>query len=180
MTAAADQGLPLRSRGIHVDPMGNGISYYWHREPGHPDDSQLDREQRERTIVALYAGRIAQQLFFPDTPQENWQADEVVTNKLLDEMHLADRQGTARKLREQAISLVERRWLVIEALARTLLARPISPQPQCEITQNWSKGQTTLEKQMTGSEIVEFFNCFGIVTHIISDAVGSYEPPDQI
>ena len=179
LTAAADQGMPLRDRGIRVDPAGNGIAYYWHREPGDSADSQRDREQRERTIVALYAGRIAQQLFFPDTPQEAGQADDVKTHRLLDEMHLADRQGTARTLCERAKELVERRWPVIESLARNLLARPISPQPQCEIEENWSNGQTTEERRLNGPEVVEFFNSFGIATHIVSDEVGTYEPPDQ-
>jgi hypothetical protein len=86
LTAAADQGMPLRSRGIHVDPKGNGISYYWHREPGDLANSQKDQEQRRRTILALYAGRIAQQKFFPDTPREAWEADDRKIHALFDEM----------------------------------------------------------------------------------------------
>jgi hypothetical protein len=60
ITAAVVQQMPLRSHGIHVDPKANGIAYYWHREPGDLANSDRDLEERERTIVALYAGRIAQ------------------------------------------------------------------------------------------------------------------------
>ena len=173
MTAAAVQQMPLRSRGIHVDPKGSGIAYYWHREPGDPADSQKDREERQRTIVTLYAGRIAQQKFFPDAPEEDWQADDKKMHTLLDEMHLAERQAVEDEMWERARELVDRRWPVIAALAKTLLAKPLSPQPQCEIEENWSRGGTSAEKWMSASEVVEFFNKFEIPTHIRPDSGGS-------
>lgn len=176
MTAAADQGMPLSSHGIHIDPQGNGISYYWHREPGDPTNSPRDQEERERTIVALYAGRIAQQKFFPDAPQEAWEADDGKIEALLDEMCTADRSAIAARLLEQARGLVERRWHVIEALAGALLAKPLSPQSERETHKNWSRGQSSVEKRMSASEVAEFFNNFRIQTSIVPDSVGNYDP----
>jgi ATP-dependent Zn protease len=72
---AALQGLWLRTRGIHVDQEGNGITYYGHRLPGDFSNSARDQQERERTIVALHAGRIAQVRVFPECPEANWATD---------------------------------------------------------------------------------------------------------
>ena len=55
--------MPLRKRGVHVDTIGNGISYYWFRVPGDPNNNQADVLERERTIISTYAGFNAQKKF---------------------------------------------------------------------------------------------------------------------
>src|SRR5713226_9099367 len=68
ITAAVVQGMPLRERGIHVDPTGRGIAYYWERESGDLENTEQDQEERKLTIVALYAAHAAQLNFMPDCP----------------------------------------------------------------------------------------------------------------
>lgn len=61
MVAAVLQGLPVRGRGIHIDTEVSGVAYYCHRKPGGLGTSEQDRLELQRTIIALYAGRAAQE-----------------------------------------------------------------------------------------------------------------------
>jgi hypothetical protein len=113
---AAGQGLWLRARGMHIDPEGSGITYYAHRLPGDLSASAKDQEEREKTIVALYAGRIAQARIFPECPEENWAADVGVVNALLDEMFATDataRSAADESLQQDAYDLVGGHWAVV-------------------------------------------------------------------
>lgn len=145
ITAAAVQQMPLQERGVHVDSEGGGISYYWHREPGDRSNSAQDQLERERTVIAIYAGRVAQERFFPYCPEDAWSGDEVKCCALLEEMYPADldAQGAARNtLLGKAAGLVAQHWSVIEGLARALLAKPYVAQPETEI----QEGLVTCEK----------------------------------
>ncbi len=44
--------MPLRNRGVHMDTIGSGISYYWFRTPGDPNNTPDDVLERERTIIS--------------------------------------------------------------------------------------------------------------------------------
>jgi hypothetical protein len=60
--------MPLRNRGVHIDTIGNGIAYYWYRTVGDTNNTPADIAERERTIIAAYAGYIAQEKFYPKCP----------------------------------------------------------------------------------------------------------------
>lgn len=167
VTGTALQGMPLRQGGIHVDSEGSGVSYYWHRSPGDPAMSTSDQLERQRTVIALYAGWISQTKFFPDPrcPQEAWASDRATICKLLKEMHPTDpvAQSAAQEIfRNKAEEIVSQNWSVIEGLALTLLAKPETPQPQTEIVAGWSQGKRKVERWMRGSEVAELLRKLGV------------------
>ncbi len=173
--AAAVQEMPLQEWGIHVDPEGSGISYYWDRKPGDFANSERDTLERERTIVAIYAGWVAQRTFFPDCGGEGWGSDEKKVQALLDEMQLPDRKTTIGILWGRASELVAQRWSVIKALAKALLAKPCTLQPAREVTENWSGGKTSLEKFMTGPEVLDLLQEFQIRARVCVDSAGRHD-----
>ena len=175
--AAAIQMMPLRERGIHVDLKGSGISYYWHRIPGDLENTRQDRVERERTITAIYAGWIAQKIFFPDCSERDWDGDRREVTSLLDEMYSTDvnaRTAAHAEVWEKARKLVDQHWSIIDSLAKSLWAKPTTHQSPAEIEQNWSHGQTTLEKCMSGTEVVELFKKLGIDCHVRGESDGKY------
>jgi hypothetical protein len=177
ITAAVIQKMPLREWGIHVDLRGSGISYYWHRTPGDLQNTEQDRIERELTITAIYAGWVAQQAFFPDCPESDWYEDSRTVGLLLHEMYSTDlnaRTAAESELREKARKLVAQHWSIIASLAKTLWAKPTTQQSPAEIEKNWSHGHTTLEKRMSGSEVVEFFKKLGIPCHVRGESEGEY------
>jgi hypothetical protein len=160
LTAAALQDLPLLDRGVHIDDKGHGVSDYCHRVPGDKRNEECDIAEREKTILALYAGEVAQRRFFSDCSEDCWKHDRRVVSLLLDEMNLDEQTRTDKEntLKDKSRELVLRKhWLLVESLAKTLLAKPLTQQPPIEIECNWSKGQTNMERWMKGTEIVEFF-----------------------
>jgi hypothetical protein len=111
------------------------------------------------TITAIYAGWVALKNFFPDTPERDWDGDRREVGLLLDEMRFTDvnaRTAVQTEIWEKARKLVAQHWTIIESLAKTLWAKPTTQQSPAEIERNWSHGQTTLEKCMSGAEVVEF------------------------
>jgi len=166
---ASVQGLWLRARGIHVDPEGSGISYYGHRMPGDLSVSAKDQDERERTTLALHAGRIAQRRVFPECPDENWVADADVIGALLEEMVGADlkaRSVADETLRQRGQELVDKHWAPIQSLATELISKPWTEQPPIEINENWSRGKSRIERWLPGSEIIRILTAFGIRTEL--------------
>ena len=118
--AAAVQEMPLRDRGIHIDPNGSGIAYYWRRLPGDLARSRRDDLERKKTIIALHAGSLAQARFFPDCPADNWHSDGDLIAALLKEMYPNDDRGEKRAnndFRHEAERVGDQHWPVIAALA---------------------------------------------------------------
>lgn len=181
-TAAVLQEMPLRQRGIHVDSEGSGISYYWHRLPGDLANSENDQFERERTVIALYAGITAQRKFYPDCPEEDWASDRATICALLEEMHPADpaaRSAAQNNLEEKAEQLVSQNWPIIEGLASALVDRPYTPMPPIEIEENWSHSKKKIEKWMQGTEVVEFLKKFQILAYILPDSPGKHDPKSK-
>src|SRR5205823_6180604 len=83
---AAVLRMPLREGGLRVDSKGSGLAQIWRRSPGDSHNLPADVKERECSIVMLYAGLVAQQLFFPGSPPSDAAHDELVTNQLLSEM----------------------------------------------------------------------------------------------
>jgi hypothetical protein len=154
---------------MHVDPEGSGITCYGHRLPGDLSNSAKHQQEREKTIVALNAGRIAQVRVFPECPDANWAGDVDVVGALLDEMFTTNpnaRSAAAESLQQQAEDLVRRHWRPIHGLATELLSKPWTDQPPIEIKENWSRGKTTLERWVPGSEVVRLLSSFGIAAEL--------------
>lgn len=171
--AAAIQEMPLRDRGIHVDPNGSGIAYYWRRVPGDLARSRGDQLERMKTIIALHAGSLAQARFFPDCPADNWHSDGELIAALLKEMYPNDaaaREHADNGFRQGARRLVDQHWSIIAALATTVLSKPWTPQPPIEIKQNWSRGKASLEKCLTAAEVAELLDRFGVRAVIQPDS----------
>lgn len=166
IVAAVLQGMPIQHGGIHIDMEGSGVAYYCHRLPGVPGHSESDRDEREKTIVALYAGRIAQFKSFPnidcrDYP-DSWKSDWETAAELLHEL-LSFAQGASEmSLYARAQQLVLNHWPTIERLALMLWEKPILPMQQSEFQKGWSHGREKQEKYMSRSEIQSFFEILNI------------------
>ncbi|MGA2538950.1 MAG: hypothetical protein ABSF53_23285 [Terracidiphilus sp.] len=101
--AAVLQGLELRERGVHIDVEASGIAYYCHRLPGIKGISDGDRAEREKTIVALYAGKVAQEEFLQDSVDSQfWSSDWSVAAKLIEELETTSPEHTQKRLYAQA------------------------------------------------------------------------------
>jgi hypothetical protein len=152
MVAAVVLGLPLQDGGIHIDLELSGVSYYCHRLPGDPRNSRQDQLEREKTILALYAGGIAQLRFLPAYDDPNsWKSDREVAAQLLTE--LGHTKASEASLWRQAKSLVDSNWTLIEGLASALLAKPITAMSKAELEKGWSKGTRKQEKCMSLEEV---------------------------
>lgn len=103
IVVGAVQEMPLRHRGIHIDPIGCGIAYYWHKTPG-TDGTVVERQ---RTIISTAAGYIAQEKYYPKCPDAGAYGDQEKVEALLDELHPEGgsaclRPGTLCTLRKSA------------------------------------------------------------------------------
>jgi hypothetical protein len=168
---AAAQEMPLRHPGIHLDPDGSGISFYWFKKPG---EVGTDLE-RERTIISAGAGWAAQIRFYPRCPEAGASDDVNLITELLNEMYSSGSQAwhaAEGRLYAESQRLVERHWSAIEALAVALWAKPWTPRtPDKE--REWSKGRQ--EKWMDGTEVDSILQEFDIHTIIVDDSAGKYD-----
>lgn len=161
MVVAVLQHMPLQDGGMHIDMEWSGVAYYCHRQPGVSDNSENSRDEREKTIVALFAGRIAQFNSLPgidyrDYP-DSWKSDWDTAAQLLRELYPSVTEVTVRPFYARAEQLVLRNWSTIESLALTLWEKPISPMLPSEIGKGWSQGLKRQEKSMSRSEVIAFF-----------------------
>ena len=156
--AAFLQHLPLHDGGIHIDMEGSGVTYYCHRLPGDPDNSETSRIEREKTIIALYAGRIAQNKFYPAfDDSESWKPDWAVVAQLLNELAPTAPGLTGNALYIRAERLVLEHWSTVESLASIVWSKPVTPMSSDEFEKGWSRGTKRQEKVMPRSEIQAFF-----------------------
>jgi hypothetical protein len=163
MVAAVLQGLPLQDGGIHIDLEGSGVSYYCHRLPGNHVTSEIDTVEREKTIIAIYAGWVAQKKHFPNCDDgDSWESDRATVSELLRELKHASLKATQRMLWERAEQLVHMNWSTIESLALTVLAKPFTPMSALEFGRGWSKGKGIQEKFMSRVEVADFFRKINI------------------
>jgi hypothetical protein len=166
IVAAVLQGMPIQDGGIHIDMEGSGVAYYCHRQPGVSGDSESDRDERERTIVALYAGRIGQFKSLPsidyrDYP-DSWKSDWATATELLWELSPFVDGLSDALFYAGAQQLVLKRWSTIETLALALWKKPTKPMQPGEFEKGWSHGQKKQEKYMSRSEVQAFFETLHI------------------
>jgi len=166
IVTAVLQKMPLQDGGIHIDLEGSGVAYYCHRLPGLPDNSEISVDEREKTIVALYSGRIAQFMFLQDIDYrdypDSWKSDWIIAAKLLDEIFPLSELLTEKYFYLRAQELIIRYWSFIENLASELWGKPITPLPQSEYEKGWSQGRKKQEKVVSRSEVQAFFAKLGI------------------
>jgi hypothetical protein len=170
IVAAVLQGMPLHDGGIHIDMEGSGVANYCHRRPGLLGNSDNDRDEREKTIVALYAGRIAQftslpRLDYRDYP-DFWKSDWATAEQLLQELFPSEVMPPGTSFYARAQDLVTECWSIIENLSLALWKKPIRPMQRGEFEKGWSHGQKREEKHMSRSEVRAFFTTLGIPCHL--------------
>ena len=61
-------GLPLQDVGLHIDTVDGGIAFNLDRKPGDPKNAPADVEERERSIVMIKAGYLANLKLVPGKP----------------------------------------------------------------------------------------------------------------
>jgi len=166
MVAAVVLGLPLLEGcegGIRIDMEGSGVARYCERKPGNHETSSEGIVQRENTIVARYAGRIAQEKYLGESVDKVfWNSDWCIAEKLLDELKPISSESSQEMLYDRAERLVTEKWNLIEGLAAALWQRPVTNMTQYEIDEGWSKSTNTQEKHLPCSEVVDFFGKFRI------------------
>ena len=164
-TAAVLQAMPLQAGGVHVDLEGSGVTHYWNRAPGDLAMSEEDQRERERTVVSLYAGDVAQRRFlFPDVPDDVvFQRDMEKIAALLNEMcfsNSSEREAHAQALRGRAEELVLGNWEIVDRVASALLAKTVTPMSEDEIANGWSQATRRAERWMSGAELADIFRGF--------------------
>jgi len=164
---------------MHIDRIGGGITLNFHRKPGCPDDGHNDVIQRERSIVVIKAGYLANLKVSSISPAALASNDRHEECRLLDEMY--PRGGWAwaeadERLRAESARLVDEKWEAIKALARSLLTKPITLRPP-ESFLEWGSPDTH-EQWMDGNEIATLVSKFGLTATVRSAAEGVYHPPD--
>lgn len=161
MTAAVVQAMPIQPRGIHVDAARKGVSHYWMRNPGDLTSSVKDILERKRSVATIYAAWIAERKFYPSCPDDGWGNDRDKVRLLLEEIHGGDcerRRATAEDLWHRAEKLVDEFYPVIEALAKTLLAKPFQILPAEERNAQPPWTDVAEGRSMSGDEVRAFYD----------------------
>jgi len=164
---AAVQGLSLRVGGIQLDRWGNGIAWIVDRKPDGSTNVGPETE-REKTIIALFAGRIAQSRAY-GCSTAGLKYDLPQLNSLLDEMYPSGSPEwwSARKsLCMESERLVGLNWQAIESVALALWSKPDSQKPSD--VGDFSSEQ--LQKHLSVAEIVEVLRQFQITASIQNES----------
>src|ERR1700704_1087485 len=165
IVVAAAQGLRLSRRGIHLDSDGRGMAYYKYRKTKRFGPPEINRES---TIVATYAGLIAQKEFHPDCSIKGADTDGDSIGELLREMdaeddspflHLAS-DAAKVELEKESERLLKIHWAAIVAVATALLGEPDTIRYSDEPEPYWSLLQ--YEKMLNGERIIEILKNFDI------------------
>jgi hypothetical protein len=163
MVIAVVQGIPLTEKGIHLDKWGNGIAYYCDKKPD--GSTQVGSEaEREKTIIATFAGWTAQNKVYPCTAGGS-SYDIEQANALLSEMY-PDRSPVWWSVRatlcRESKRLVELHWAAIESVALASWSKPDIP----KLPELGERSPESVEKYLSADEIVEILKRFGISAQI--------------
>jgi hypothetical protein len=175
MTAAVVQAMPIRASGLYVDLQGCGVANYFERPLTDLGLTELDSKERKLTIIALFAGQVAQLRFFPQCDGSGWRNDLSKIDTLCRQLHPMDEQaqiGIREDLRKRARELIDKFWPIVEELAKALLAKPRSAMPPEELKVGWGKGEV---RHMNGQEVVALFARHNITAKIVDDATQAYD-----
>jgi hypothetical protein len=178
---AVAQGMPLQNTGIHIDTLGEGITFYLHREPGDLTNGLTDITERHRTIIALKAGYRAQFKAWPAVTRSAAANDQGKEGRLLNEMYSSDpkaRTDADINLEAESRRLIDQHWGAIEALAECLLSKPLTPIPP-ETKRKW-RTPDSHERWMNGSEIAALLQTFQLSAIVRDESEGEYITPDLL
>jgi hypothetical protein len=167
MVVAAAQGLQVLRYGIRVRDDGTGVAYYRGRKPlcHYPGPSEISREH---TIVAAFAGLIAQQKFHSKCSVKGADSDNELIVHLLSDMKGDDGLGCVGspslapklQLKKESRNLVDRHWPAIGALATELWDADCKPRDYQDPEQQLSQSKS--EKMLEGVRVVKILQPFGI------------------
>jgi hypothetical protein len=173
--------IPIRELGLRIDSYGNGVSHTFRRNAGDFNNTPADVLEREQSIVLLSAGYISQLRFFADAPAIAELDDQAQVDALLNEMYPPNStkwHEAETKLRNDAKTIIEERWPVVEALARALWAKPWTNRALLPVKDmQWSNDAR--EKWMDAQEVQAVLTPFGLTAIIRSDTEGSYVHPTE-
>jgi hypothetical protein len=173
-------GLPLQNAGIHIDTIGGGITFNLHRKPGDdPNNTSADITERERSITAIKAGYIANLKLDPGCPPAVAADDRREEIDLLNEMYSRDEKAWSdadNRLRTESQKLVDQYWNAIEAVARALLAKPVTLRPP-ESRTKW-RSPDSHERWIGGHEIDTILRTFELNAIVRHESEGKYYAPD--
>jgi hypothetical protein len=103
------QNIPIRELGLRIDSRGHGVSHTYRRNAGDLNNRETDVQEREESIILLFAGYWGQVRIFPDMEYEAIAQDQSQIDALLDEMypHKSGDWLTAKdRLRDESERLV--------------------------------------------------------------------------
>jgi hypothetical protein len=173
------QKIPIRELGLRIDPKGNGVAHTFRRNAGEPSNTPKDIEEREQSIILLFAGYWGQERIFPDVPSEAVAKDQMQIDELLDEMYSHQSQewyAAKERLREESRMMISENWPVIDTLAKALWAKPWKDREQLTpFDAGWSSD--TVEKSMDAKEVEAIVKPFGLNPIIRPDTAGNYVHP---
>jgi hypothetical protein len=168
---AVAHGLPLDSRGIHIDTLGEGIAFVFQREPGKLGDGPEDTGERERTIIGLKAGFIATKRVHPDCDPNYAEGDRAKEQQLLSELSGQNEPKSAEiesRLTSEAVRSVDKHWGAIDAVAKALLEKPVTRKQPGRGNSLWLSPDDQ-KRSMDGLEVAGILKKFGL-TAVVRDA----------
>jgi hypothetical protein len=172
-------GLPLQNTGIHIDTIGGGIAFNLHRKPGDRNNTAADFTERERSITAIKAGYIANLKLDHGCPPTIAADDRQEEIALLNEMYSRDEKAWSDadgRLSSESKKLVYQHWNAIEAVARALLAKPVTLRPPESFTK-W-RSPDSHERWISGHDIDIILQKFQLNAIVRDESEGKYYAPD--
>ena len=173
---AALEGLSVCEAGMHVDSKGDGVAFTFRRNPGDPNNGPADIDQRERSIMMVYAGKIAQEKFASTSALLS--GDDAVAEALLNEMYSPPKSeawnAAQQRLWGGSYLLVSEHWKIIQTLAETLWSKPTVPRTSRRPLRFDSQDST--EKWIDGHEIKAVLGTFQISCDVLPDSGGIGTP----
>jgi hypothetical protein len=171
IVVAAVLGLRLSRHGIHLDQEGRGMSYYEFRKPA--GWAQAGSEINiKSTIVATFAGLLAQKKFHPRCSTNGARDDENLVDLLLKEAYPNDLIGLDSlawsKLQQESVELVDTHWAAIEAIAKALWSKKLTPR---QVEPEPMRSHLKDERRLEGSEIVSILAEFEIAARLRDDGL---------
>jgi hypothetical protein len=175
ITAAVVQAMPIRASGLYVDLLGCGVANYFERPLTDLGMTDLDTKERKLTIIALFAGQVAQLKFYSGCDSSGWTNDLSNINTLCRQLQPVDEEAQneiREDLRERTKKLINTFWHVVEELAKALLAKPCFSMPAEEVKSGWGHGEV---RNISGKEIVALFARHKIRAKIVTDGTQAYD-----
>lgn len=158
LVAAVVLGLPLCEGGMRIDLRGGGVSRYCIRLPGDPSSTYEDTLQRQKTIISLFSGQVAQKKFLPYLDEPScWQEDNRLIEDLAREMAAKSGDDIKAQMSSAAEALIDEKWPLVLGLASLLWNRPETPMTEAEFAAGWSRSPDRREKCLLTSDVRNYF-----------------------